>query len=384
MVLSNLFLAGGDGSGQQSIVIDQGKIISVGGKKHAGRHTIDLAGGIVFPGFINSHDHLDFNLFPVIANKQYSNYSEWGKDIQANNKETIEPILRIPQATRVKWGMYKNLVNGFTTVVHHGKRIAIADPFVSVIQHPVSLHSLSFEKFWRWKLNNPFNFRKPVAIHIAEGTDRMARKEPQTLLKWNWLKKELVGIHAVGLDPSEAGGFRAIVWCPASNFLLLGQTAQINLLKKQTRILFGSDSTLTASWQIWNHFAQAADLLTGKELLAALTTEAAAVWGLTDRGKIQAGMRADLTILAHSAEKEGDHSLITRCEDLLMVVQEGRIRLFDESLLEKLAGSTICIPEFSRVRMGKKCKYVYGDLRRLASVTLSHNPQIKLPLDILS
>ena len=52
---------------------------------------------LLFPGLINSHDHLDFNLFPQTGNRIYNNYTEWGKDIQYQNKETINAVLKIPQ-----------------------------------------------------------------------------------------------------------------------------------------------------------------------------------------------------------------------------------------------------------------------------------------------
>ena len=42
-----------------------------------------------FPGLINSHDHLDFNLFPQTGNRIYNNYTEWGRDIHEQNKEAI-------------------------------------------------------------------------------------------------------------------------------------------------------------------------------------------------------------------------------------------------------------------------------------------------------
>ena len=32
-------------------------------------------GAIIFPGLINSHDHLDFNLFPQLGNRAYKNYT---------------------------------------------------------------------------------------------------------------------------------------------------------------------------------------------------------------------------------------------------------------------------------------------------------------------
>ena len=34
---------------------------------------------LAFPGLINSHDHLDFDLFPMTANKVYANYVEWAQ-----------------------------------------------------------------------------------------------------------------------------------------------------------------------------------------------------------------------------------------------------------------------------------------------------------------
>src|SRR5690242_9639325 len=81
---------------------------------------IEFENAIAFPGLINSHDHLDFNLFPKLGNRIYNNYSEWGKDIHVQNKETIDAVLKIPLPLRTQWGLYKNLLNGITTVVNHG------------------------------------------------------------------------------------------------------------------------------------------------------------------------------------------------------------------------------------------------------------------------
>ena len=33
---------------------------------------------LIFPELINSHDHLDFNLFPQMGDRFYTNYTEWG------------------------------------------------------------------------------------------------------------------------------------------------------------------------------------------------------------------------------------------------------------------------------------------------------------------
>src|ERR1044071_3735591 len=75
---------------------------------------LNCEGAWAFPGLINSHDHLDFNLFPQLGNKVYSNYADWANDIQKNNGEEIESVLKIPLSLRVQWGVYKNLLSGIT------------------------------------------------------------------------------------------------------------------------------------------------------------------------------------------------------------------------------------------------------------------------------
>jgi len=118
---------------------------------------IEFESAIAFPGLINSHDHLDFNLFPKLGNRIYNNYSEWGKDIHTQNKQVINAVLKIPQQLRTQWGLYKNLLNGITTVVNHGSKLKIANPFITVLQDNHSLHSIQFERYWQLKLNNFFS-----------------------------------------------------------------------------------------------------------------------------------------------------------------------------------------------------------------------------------
>jgi len=42
--------------------------------KKPGDIYINCNGYMAFPGLINSHDHLDFNLFPLWGNRKYNNY----------------------------------------------------------------------------------------------------------------------------------------------------------------------------------------------------------------------------------------------------------------------------------------------------------------------
>src|SRR4051812_44984503 len=71
---------------------------------------LHFSDALVFPGLINSHDHLDFNLFPQLGKRIYQNYTEWGAYIHKQFKQEIANVLQVPPALRIQWGIYKNLL----------------------------------------------------------------------------------------------------------------------------------------------------------------------------------------------------------------------------------------------------------------------------------
>ncbi|HMH20221.1 MAG TPA: hypothetical protein VK563_00525, partial [Puia sp.] len=192
--------------------------------------SLSFPGAIAFPGLINSHDHLDFNLFPASGYKIYGNYTEWGRDIHEKNAAGIRAVLKIPLHLRTRWGLYKNLLNGFTTVVNHGEKLMTGDEPVTVFQDYHCLHSVGFEKNWKWLLNRPSGRGLPFVVHVGEGTDKAAGREIDRLVHWNLFKRPLIGVHGVAMNEAQAAFFKALVWCPASNYFLLGQTAPVDRL----------------------------------------------------------------------------------------------------------------------------------------------------------
>jgi cytosine/adenosine deaminase-related metal-dependent hydrolase len=377
MIVSNLSIAG-TGGDPVEIRISGEKIAAVGSVSGMAPTTeihLSLPGAIVFPGLINSHDHLDFNLFPALGNAIYPNYRDWGPDIHKQNQEEIAAVLKIPQALRTAWGIYKNLLNGVTTVVNHGERLSIdpAQALIGIYQDGYSLHSPAFEKNWKYKLNRPFTGGRPYVIHIGEGTDEAAGHEIDSVIRWNVFSKPIVGVHGVAMTERQASGFKALVWCPVSNFFLLNKTAPVDRLKTRLPILFGTDSTLTAGWNIWEHlrFARNLDMLGDRELLDSLTTAAATVWGFEDIGEIAPGRYADLVIARGLDPREAggmDAFYSLNPENILLVIYHGHIRLFDASLSESLTisdsltGGGFPMTNFHPVTVNNTRKYVRGDL----------------------
>jgi cytosine/adenosine deaminase-related metal-dependent hydrolase len=360
---------------------------------------LDLDGALAFPGLINSHDHLDFNLFPPLANHIYNNYTEWGPDIQQNNRAAIDPILAIPQTLRTQWGIYKNLLNGFTTVVNHGEHLDIGasklttpgTPPITVFQDCYCLHSVGFEPHWKWKLNHPARTGQPFAIHVGEGTNPDASREIDELIRWNLFRRPIIGIHGVAMTEEQAPTFHALVWCPASNYFLLDRTAPIDRLHDKVPILFGTDSTLTSGWNAWDQIrmARSLRLITDTQLFATLTTAPAKAWELNGRGALTSGKLAargalapgkiaDLVIARPQPGLTSmDAFFNLNPSDLLLVLHEGKIRLFDDSLLEPITEHALTEEDFQPT--GPDGKYVAGDLPGLMQEIRRYCPKVSFP-----
>lgn len=370
MQLNNLTIL--DERSPVTLMVSGEKIRSIGTgrfREDGDYFQIRFTDALVLPGLINSHDHLDFNCFTVFGERKYKNYTDWGRHIHESYKEKINEVLKIPKDLRASWGMYKNLLAGVTTVVNHGAHLEIENPLINIYQEPQNLHSVEFEKNWKWKLNNPLFKNKDCVIHTGEGSDEQSVREINELLRFNLLKRKLVGVHGVAMNPVQARHFKGLVWCPESNRVLLDKHAGINQLKEYTRVVFGTDSTLTGSWNIWQHLRLARSLnqVSDAELFGMVTHSAARLWNLNS-GMLKADTEADLIVVRKKNKIPTWNDVYeTDPEDILLVMHKGNIRMFDKSIQPQLIGLPGGLSRFSRIRMNGIVKFVEGDLPSLMS-----------------
>ncbi|XZF13684.1 amidohydrolase family protein [Chitinophagaceae bacterium MMS25-I14] len=358
----------------------------VDGVLQAGEHTTGATellfeNAIAFPGLINSHDHLDYNLFPRLGGKIYEDYMAWGNDIHKQYGDTIRDVLNIPKELRVQWGLYKNLLNGVTTVVQHGERFSTDDNIISIFQEYHFLHSVQLEKHWKLRLNKPRKDDWPFVIHIGEGTNERSFSEINQLIKWNLLKKKLVGIHGVTMNTSQAKYFHALIWSPNTNLFLLGKTADVLQLKNVVPVIFGTDSTLTGHWSIWEQMRTAKNtgMADAAELYDMVTAKPAQVWNIPGAGSLKPGAAADMVIAEKNSTADFFDAFInTRPENILLVMHKGIIHLFDESIYGQLK-DTIDAKSFSRIAVNGRIKYITGDVPSLMQRIRTYYPGIVFP-----
>jgi hypothetical protein len=286
----------------------------------------------------------------------------------------------VPVHLREQWGIYKNLLNGVTTVVNHGRKIKDKSRPINIYEDCQSIHSVQFQKGWWLALNNPFKKNIIAAIHTGEGVDPSAEQEISKLTGCNLLKRELIGIHGVAMNGSQAGAFKALVWCPESNYFLLNRTAPVNLLKKHVPILFGTDSTLTGNWNLWEHLrlARKTKFMTDQEIFNTLTINAAKAWNL-NCGEIVKGRSADIVIARSKDTVAGTESFFDlNPEDILLVIHKGEISLFDEELCPQLTG--IDLEEYGRIYIKGAGKYVAGNLPGLMQKIKQYYSSVYFPV----
>ena len=150
-------------------------------------------------------------------------------------------------------------------------------------------------------------------------------------------------------------------------------------------IMLGTDSTLTASWNLWEQLrmARKEKMIPDQELLDMLTKIPAKTWGLGDCGNIAEGCQADLVI---AAGKNGvnaiDRFFSLNPEDLLLVIHHGNIRMFDAALLHQADLPGFEIARFSKVSVNGRWQYVEGDLPGLMSRISQYYPAVAFPVSL--
>ncbi|HZR23385.1 MAG TPA: amidohydrolase family protein [Vicinamibacterales bacterium] len=336
-----------------TVVTDQGlsdsvrftsRILSIGERPCRTDLVIDAADGFVLPGLINAHDHLELNHYRRLKfAERYCNASEWIEDMRPRLQ--TDPAIREaqakPLADRVFIGAIKNILSGVTTVAHH-------NPFyrelrglpLRVLRRYGWAHSFYLQDGPAGARGEPGgNIRSafeatphdaPFFVHLGEGVDAAAHDELRKLAQLGALVERTVLVHGVAIDRrgwrrvADAGA--SLVWCPASNNFLFGQTIDFTRFVGGN-VALGTDSRLTGSRDLLEELriAYESSMIERANLLPMVTTTAANVIRQPQLGRLQVGGPADLILVPRVGHDPIDAVLATSRRDLDLVVLAGRV-----------------------------------------------------------
>ena len=326
------------------------RVLSIGERPKHGDTVVDLQGGVVLPGLVNAHDHLELNHYGRIKGRQrYDNASEWIDDMRPRlaSDAAIRDGRAHPLIERLFIGAVKNLLSGVTTVAHH-------NPFYAEMRRTMPIrivrrygwaHSFLLEArpagargepggdvARRWR-TTPAD--APFFLHLAEGVDGEAAGELPRLEALGCLKPNTVIVHGVAIDEdgwrrvARAGA--GLVWCPASNAFLFGRTAPIGALvsgrdEARVTVAIGTDSRLTGSNDLLDELraARAGVALPAETLMRMVTSDAATLLRQPRAGRLTVGAPADLVVLPPLADRPAAALLEARRSDVRLVAIDGR------------------------------------------------------------
>jgi len=231
---------------------------------------------IFYPALVNAHDHLHLNGLraPALGKTFRSSYQWIAELLELQKSPAFTAYGSLPQRVRAWQGALKNLLAGTATVLHHDPwQVEFSDPGFPVYvpgnyawAHspllaglvddadagdgtPVLPSGLRYGP--RVAESFPPSAGSLWIIHAAEGTDAASLREFHTLDRAGCIGPDTVLIHGVALDATaqdrivETGAH--LVWCPASNLVLLGATLEPARLATAGRISLGTDSRLSGS-----------------------------------------------------------------------------------------------------------------------------------------
>lgn len=313
--------------------------------KSASSSVIDLNGFLVLPGLINSHDHLEFALFPRLGHRKYTNFREWASDIYRPEASPVREHRAVPKQTRLWWGGIRNLLSGVTTVCHHNPYVAEvfeAGFPVRVVRDFGWAHSIPIDADFAAKhANTPHE--RPFIVHVGEGVDRASTQELMELDRCGALNERTVIVHGLAFEKEDVSLINsrkaALIWCPSSNAFLFGETHSRNTISQFSRVALGSDSSLTGCGDLLDEIAFARNEVgtSAEYLYSQVTLGASEVLRLrAGEGSIRVGAVADMIGVRDTNLTPAETLASISYHDVELVILGGNVQLASDTMLGRL------------------------------------------------
>jgi cytosine/adenosine deaminase-related metal-dependent hydrolase len=349
------------------IMIKGEKISSVHESKPKVYGAVEIeTGGIIFPGLIDLHNHISWNILPRWKPPHtFQNRYEWRQDTGNLKINKVYSALENFFCEMNAYGEIRSLVGGTTSMLSTRGESCIAG-LVRNLDHESGFYQSSNgdELHVRNKVFMDQDDVQPLnclptrnlapiisstkmflanensdifLIHLSEGIDSISKREFCFLENNHLLTKKTAIVHGLALEKDQFEKMKAahssLIWSPKSNMVLYGRTADIPAaLKSGIRIALAPDWGITGSdcllseLRFANHLNSDSfqHVLTDSELVMLVTMNPALIANIDDKvGSIQPGLFADLLVISGN-RRDPYHSLVhAGIDDVQLVFVNG-------------------------------------------------------------
>ncbi len=365
----------------------------------SGARTVDTD-GFIYPGLLDLHNHLPYNVLPLWKPpRRFDNRAQWLRHpeysrhigepmdvLVASGQNAIKAVIRYvevklllggvtsTQGLRSRFGgqkFYRGLVRNFEVPDSPGLKAA-GSRVIDIDQGATA------------DLRASLDTGRPLFFHLAEGIDTKARQQFVLLQDNSLLRKNLIGIHSLGLRPAQRHAMTKAkswtVWSPLSNSLLYGQTIDPTVLvQEKSPFALGCDWTpsgsrnllmeLKVAWLCAQQVESVDDRLGFEDLANAVTVRAAtaAAWQ-GQLGTIEVGKLADLLVL--DARNDDPYENLVRAteREVKLVTVAGIPRCGDAKLM-RMAGLSDALTEALTVGGRRKRLHLHQPDSPLGTLT---------------
>jgi cytosine/adenosine deaminase-related metal-dependent hydrolase len=359
-----------------TILVSNHHIQEIGTNVRVPPRTLTIAvQGVIFPGLIDLHNHLVWNVFPRWRlDSPVANRYEW----QAMPE--YEAALDAPHAALIaagsgcdmqRYAEVKALLGGATSVVGSygpgpsepqrnacvrglARNLDVYSGLYSdqLNAEPLRYETLPLEMPWERvdTIRSALDSRELRAVlsHVAEGKDAASRREFAMFKARGFLRAGVSIIHGVALHEPEFREMAAVgvglIWSPRSNLELYGATADVaSALAAGVTVALAPDWSPSGSSGMLDELRLAGawsrkhlPLSKPETLLLMATSHPARLAGLSDQiGTLEPGMMADFIVLPKSESSPLDALLQSKPASVQLVVVGGKPLLGIPEYMEK-------------------------------------------------
>jgi len=336
-----------------------------------GATQITVTNGYIFPGFIDAHNHVAYNILPKWSPpKIYQRRSQWQASSSYKTfKKPYDKNKKTLFCEMVKYGEIKAMLSGVTTIEGTSPGSTCAAVLVRNAENQNQLglparrirtYILDISTF---KGGIDWSVTKSFVVHIAEGVpgDPQSLTEFRILQQKHLLTANTAIIHGTAFGESEfqkmAQAKAKLIWSPESNLRLYAQTTNISLaLKHGIPVSLGVDWNPSGSDTLFDELRVASQVnserfhkaIPKSEWIRMITANPAQALALDGQiGELKEGRKADITVLRANDADPTQSLLKTHLEDVLMVWIGGKLLYGDESILQKVnrtpANHSLCM-----------------------------------------